>query len=212
MSQWWLWPFAPTSVTHSRGTPMPVSLHVCRERCSIVVPPSSFCTPQQWQWCLAFPVGPGLLLCSLGCRAPVAHCSLAPWFCFRIANPSPLHGLFCSPSLHAQPLPKCLRLWHPRRWYGDLCVSLLSLPQSSCCTFLWGFEFPSRSWLIFLPVRCLPVWISFVVQSSLSGVLVLAWWLFSFPLCISFYLSFYPVVWRVNYPFYGGLRSSACVQ
>ena len=55
-----------------------------------------------------------------------------------------------------------------------VCVggSLLCPSQSSCCAFLWGFEF-SPFWLISLSVRWLPwVWVPFLFHSSLSGLLV----------------------------------------
>ena len=63
-------------------------------------------------------------------------------------------------------------------------LSLLCPPQSSCCTFLWGFEVP-LSWLISPLVRWLPrVWVLFFFQSSLSGVLVPSWF---FSLSVSFF-------------------------
>lgn len=37
-----------------------------------------------------------------------------------------------------------------------LCGSLLLLPQTGCCAFVWGFEVPPPSQLISLPVRGLP--------------------------------------------------------
>ena len=75
-------------------------------------------------------------------------------------------------------------------WGGgadDLCSSYSALPpQSSCYPFLCNFEVPP-SWLISLLVRWLPrIWVPFLFNSSLSGVLVPSWFLFSFSLSLFF--------------------------
>ena len=76
-------------------------------------------------------------------------------------------------------------------------LSLLFPPLTSCCASLWGFEAPPH--LADLPVRNPKVWIPFLFHSSLSGVLVPSWLLFS--LLFLFFLLFYPVMWRVSCPF-----------
>ena len=99
----------------------------------------------------------------------------SPSGCLHIANPSPLPGTHLwSLSLHTQPLPEWLRLWCPGALVQMVCVALplLCPPQSRCCAFLGDFEVPP-SWLISPLVRYLPsVWIAFLFNSSLSGVLV----------------------------------------
>ena len=80
------------------------------------------------QWCCASPLGPGLLLGSLCCDAPL----LSPWHttpasgalllsssgCPHTASPSPLPGVdLQSLSLSTQPLPKHLRPWCPGWWF-----------------------------------------------------------------------------------------------
>ena len=68
-------------------------------------------------------------------------------------------------------------------------LSLLCPPHSSCCAFLWGFEVPSSQLIspsADLPIRRLArVWVPFFFLSSLSGVIVLSWFLS---------LSFFPFV------------------
>ena len=61
-------------------------------------------------------------------------------------------------------------------------LSLLCRPQSSCCAFLGDFEV-SPSWLIVLSVMWLPrMWVPFLLHSSLLGMLVPSWFLFSLSL------------------------------
>ena len=57
----------------------------------------------------------------------------------------------------------------------SVALSLICPLQSSCCTFLWGFEVP-LSQLISPLVRLFPrVWVPFLFHSSLLGVLVPSW-------------------------------------
>ena len=59
-------------------------------------------------------------------------------------------------------------------------ISLLCLPQSGCCAFLWSFEIPLPSQLISLQYRWPPrMKIPFIFHNSLSGGLVPPWFLFS---------------------------------
>ena len=78
-------------------------------------------------------------------------------------------------------------------------LTLLGPPHSSCCAFLCDSEVP-LSWLFSPLVRwLLGVWAPFLVNSSLSEVLVRFWFLFS----LSFFpLLFYPVKWRVLFHFW----------
>ena len=105
--------------------------------------------------------------------------------------------------LRAQQPPKHLRLWCPRVVESTLCaaLSLLCLPQSGCCVFLWGFEVPVYFQLISVSLSCPPmVQIPFLFHRFLSGVLVSydAFFFFLFSLSLSFSLLFYPVIWRVS--------------
>ena len=112
-------------------------------------------------------------------------------------------------TLSAQPQPEHLRLWCLRMVVLMVCValSLLCLPLSSCCAFLWGFEVPP-SWLISTSVRWLSmVRVPFLFHNSLSGVLVYPH-SFYFPLLSLSpslpcpHLLFYPVMWRVSWNFW----------
>ena len=102
--------------------------------------------------------------------------------------------------LSAQPPPKHLRLWCPGAFALMVCValSLLCAPLSGWCTFLWGFEIPSSSWLISHQLGGLPVWgliSSFTAASQ-------EWWshpdsfffFFFFFFFSSFSLIFFPFV------------------
>ena len=92
-------------------------------------------------------------------------------------------------------------------------ISLLCPPQSGCCAFVWGFEVPSPSWLIFPSIKWPPmVQIPFLFHSSLTAVPVLILppppaflFLFFCP------LVFYPVMCRVSCPFWR-LRYLASIQ
>lgn len=102
---------------------------------------------------------------------PVLHSCLAPQ-----AVPT------CQPQSSPQDSPLEPESQHPARlrisgWGvpasgSDAALTLLCLPQSSCCAFRGDFEIPP-SQLISLSVSCLPRrWDPFLLQSSLSGMLV----------------------------------------
>ena len=147
-----------------------------------VLPSSSF-PPQKWH--LATPAGPDVLPVSLGCGAQfLAYYALlpSPSSCLHTANSSLLPGIKLQIlSLSTQPMPEHLRLWY----LGSVilmvhaALTLLCLPQSSCCNFLQDFEVPP-SQLISLSVRWLPrVWVPFLFHSFLSGMLAPSSFLFS---------------------------------
>ena len=81
-----------------------------------------------------------------------------------------------------------------------ICASLTLLFSShTCsCTFLGVLEIPLTP-LIFPLFRWLPrMWVPFLLHSSISGMLVLTWFIF---FSLSFFLLFYPVMLRVSCPF-----------
>ena len=112
-----------------------------------------------------------MTLCSSAYYVPLP----SPSGCHHTANPSPLPGTdLWSLSLRTQSPPKYLWLWYLGMVVEMVYAALILLcsPQSSCCAFLHDFEVP-KSWLISPLVRWLPrVWVSFLFNSSLSGVLV----------------------------------------
>ena len=154
------------------------------------------------------PTFPNNVLCFSGRPRPPptlpwvwTHHFLAPSGCFYTANPHHLPRTgFQSLSLSTQTPPECLRLWCTRWWYwSSVRLSLPCPPQTSCCTFLWGFEASPPSWLIPPSVRWPPsVQIPFLIHSSLSRVLVPSWFLFFFlslsfpfvlPNCVEIFLT-----------------------
>ena len=81
----------------------------------------------------------------------------------------------------------------------DLCCSHSALPFSiQLMCFSWRLGSPSVSADLLINKVLPRVWVPFLVHSSLSGVLVPSWLLFSLSL---FFLLFYPVMWRVSCPF-----------
>ena len=153
-------------------------------------------------------LGTLLLLWAHRLHSPVRGAVLpSPSGWLHTANPSPLPRTgFCSLSLSTQFLPECLRLWCPRA----AGVALLCRPQSSCSTFFWGFEVPSQSQLISLcawwPPKC-RFSFPFTVPSQECWSHPDSFFLSS----LSFFLWFYPVIWKASCPLWR-LRSSVSVQ
>ena len=137
----------------------------------------------QAQTSFQFPLAVALCFPALGTPLP----SLSG--CLHIANLSPVltTRAWVSVPSHSQSISDCGVLGGGTH---HLCGPLSAFPsQSSCCTFLWGFEVPSI--LADFPVRRLTrVWIPLVFHSSLSEVLVLSWSL-SLSLFFSFVLPSY---------------------
>ena len=141
------------------------SLHACKDVLwHSTLPPLAL--PQL---CLASPEVIDLLPAAVLQPQPMAHCSLSPQAVSTQLTLILSSELISRLSLSAQPPSECLRLWCPGKWYQwCLALSLLFLPQSSCCTFLWGFDVP-LSWMISLSLRWLPrVQIPFLFHCSLS--------------------------------------------
>ena len=128
---------------------------------------------------------------------------LSPSGCPHTATHSPLLRTdLWNLGFSAQPPPECLRLWGPGEVVPVVCVALTLLcpSQSSCCTFHCNFEVP-LSRLMSLSVRWLPrLWVPFLINDSLSGMLVPSSFLFS--ISLSFFTLLYPVMWRVSCPFW----------
>ena len=205
----WLWWFSPTA--HSPWKRCSTACSLCKRHPATWDPAcaprkillwwshtSSLCPPQQS--CLASPVGPGLLMLSLSSGALLS----SPWLpspsgCLHTANPSPLPRIVLwSLSLSTQPLPEHLRLWCPGAAVMMVCaaLSLLWHPQSGCCTFLWGFEFPSLA-PDYLPFQHVDSFtLSYLLHLRSAGPVLIPFFpsFLSFPLF--FLLSFYPVMWR----------------
>ena len=134
----------------------------------------------------------------------LVHCTPhpSPSGCLHTANPSSLE-LTSGPWVSV-PSP-CLTLSGCGVCGGgsdDLCGSHSALPSSvQLLRFLSNFEFPTSQPISPL-VKWLPrVWIPFLFNSSLSGMLVLSWFLYSLSLAF-FFLLFYPVMWRVSCSFW----------
>ena len=161
--------------------------------------PSSSHSPQQWH--LASPMGPGLLLNTLGCGV-IAHGAPLPRSLRLCPHSQPQSSLQNRPPKPKSQCPAPIRVSQAvlsQAVVLMVCValSLLCPPQSSCCPFLQGFgDPPPPSQLISPSVRWPPrVWIPFPFHSSLSGVLVLSWFLCSslLSLVLSPQTLFYPV-------------------
>ena len=90
-----------------------------------------------------------------------------------------------------------------------LALTLLIHYQTCCCPFLGNFEVPP-SQLIFLSVRCLArLWVPFLLNSSLSGMLVQSWFLFFLSLFFPFFST---QLCQEFLALFGGLISPARVQ
>ena len=182
-------------IAHIRGTLLPKSLPMWRRYFyGGPAPPL-----------LAIPKNGALLLLQV---QAMSHVSLAvplhsPAHCASLLSPQ---AISTQPTLNlsleltskswisAPAQPKCLRLCCLGTVAPMVCkaFSLLCPPQSSCCTFLWGFESPPPSQLFSPLIRSPPsVQASFFFHSSLSGVLVpfWFWFLFFFPPLYSLSLS-----------------------
>lgn len=133
------------------------------------------CPSLPQQWCLASRVGwpfswipSALAFLSSACAAQLLSPSGCPHMPASVLSPGLPSGARVS-----APSP-CLRIsgWGVPASGSDAALTLLCLPQSSCCAFRGDFEIPP-SQLISLSVSCLPRrWDPFLLQSSLSGMLV----------------------------------------
>ena len=170
-----------------------------------------FSPPQQW--CLISPVSLDLLLGSLclGFPLPIPQCTAL------LTHSTPLsQSLRLSPHHQPQSAPMDSPLESkPQRPAPTqasqaavsapvvqmICASLTLIfgSQTCCFTFLGILETP-LTWLIFPSVKwpSIKMWVSFLLHSSLSGMLVTSRFLFS----LSFFLLFYPVMSRVSCPFW----------
>ena len=174
--------------------PHPLNVHTCAGReIPMVVCPSSTCPPQQQH--LASPMGPNRLpgFLHYGAQLP------SLWH----TTPKPLRLSPETALVHSQELTSQAWVSHPAPTQVShavvsgavvqmICAALTQLypPQSSCCNFLSNFDVsPSR--FISSLVRWLPrVWVPFLFNSSLLGVLVPS----HSPSLSLFFLLFYPVI------------------
>ena len=174
--------------------------HTEAQGVSYGISPSSSCPPQQW--CPACPAGLDLLL---GCLChgvsllspwhttppPIVHCSLAPQAV--PTQPAPVLSLGLSSRAWVSAPSPCLSISGCDAWAGgsdDLCSShsalLFSVQLLHFSRQLWGpTDLADLSSVRWLPRR----WVPFLLHSSLSGMLVPSWFLFS--LFFSFVLPSY---------------------
>ena len=112
-----------------------------------------------------------MALCSPAHGPPLPSHSV----CLHRASPSSLPRIdLWSLSLRAQPLPEHLRIWYSWLVVQVVCLvlTLICPPHSSCCTCLQSFEVP-LALLISLLIRWLhSMWVSFLLNSSFSVVIV----------------------------------------